>query len=73
MPASPHSPLDITDDAFKASRLERMLANFTASYKLYFLKAIFDVAVSDEAYASYELLAARMVAYTWYPVLYFRL
>lgn len=50
-----------------------MLANFTASYKLYFLKAIFDVAVSDEAYASYELLAARMVAYTWYPVLYFRL
>lgn len=73
MSASPHSPLDITDDAFKASRLERMLANFTASYKLYFLKAIFDVAVSDEAYASYELLAARMVAYAWYPVLYFRL
>lgn len=62
-----------TGDDFKASRLERMLSNFTASYKLFFLKAIFDEVIGGATYASFDLLAARMVASAWYPVLFFRL
>ena len=34
-----------TGDAFKSSRLDQMLRNFTASYKPYWLKGIFDEAV----------------------------
>ena len=73
MPGTNQSPLAVTDDAFKASRLERMLSNFTASYKIYFLKAVFDAAISGEPCVAYDRLAASMVASAWYPVLFFRL
>ncbi len=73
MPGTNQSPLAVTDDAFKASRLERMPGNFTASYKIYFLKAVFDAAVSGESRVAYDRLAASMVASAWYPVLFFRL
>ena len=69
----PPTILSSTGDAFRASRLERMLSNFTASYKLYFLKAVFDEAEGGADFVPFDLLAARMVASAWYPVLYFRL
>ncbi len=50
-----------------------MPGNFTASYKIYFLKAVFDAAVSGESCVGYDRLAASMVASAWYPVLFFRL
>ena len=49
MPDTNQSPLAVTGDAFKASRLERMPGNFTASYKIYFLKAVFDAAISGDS------------------------
>ena len=62
-----------TGDAFKSSRLDQMLRNFTASYKLYWLKGVFDEAVEGSRHVTFEKLAARMVASAWYPVTYFRL
>ncbi len=50
-----------------------MLRNFAASYKLYWLKGVFDEAVEGSTHVSFERLAARMVATAWYPVTYFRL
>lgn len=50
-----------------------MLRNFAASYKLYWLKGVFDEAVAGNRFVSFERLAARMVAAAWYPVTYFRL
>ena len=62
-----------TDDAFKSSRLDQMLRNFAASYKLYWLKGVFDEAVEGNTQVTFEKLAARMIAAAWYPVTYFRL
>ena len=62
-----------TGDAFKSSRLDRMLRNFSASYKLYWLKGVFDEAVEGNLDVTFEKLAARMIAAAWYPVTYFRL
>ncbi len=62
-----------TGDAFKSSRLDQMLRNFTASYKLYWLKGVFDEAIEGNSHVTFERLAARMVASAWYPVTYFRL
>jgi len=50
-----------------------MLRNFAASYKLYWLKGVFDEAVSGSTCVTFEKLAARMIAAAWYPVMYFRL
>ncbi len=65
--------IDATGDAFRSSRLERMLSNFAASYKLYWLRGIFDEAVAGSDVVPMRRLAARMVALAWYPVTYFRL
>ena len=62
-----------TGDAFKSSRLDQMLRNFAASYKLYWLKSVFDEAVEGNRHVTFEKLVARMVAAAWYPVTYFRL
>ena len=62
-----------TGDAFKSSRLDQMLRNFAASYKLYWLKGVFDEVVDGNDSPTFERLAARMVASAWYPVTYFRL
>lgn len=62
-----------TGDAFKSSRLDQMLRNFAASYKLYWLKGVFDEAVEGNTQVTFEKLAARMIAAAWYPVTYFRL
>lgn len=62
-----------TGDAFKSSRLDQMLRNFAASYKLYWLKGVFDEVVEGNSSIPFERLAARMIASAWYPVTYFRL
>jgi len=63
----------LTTDSFKSSMLERMLNNNAASYKYYWLRAIFDEALLYHGQLEFERLAARMVASAWYPVLYYRL
>ena len=64
---------DATGDAFRSSRLDKMLSNFAASYKLYWLRGVFDEAVEGSAVVPMRNVAARMVAMAWYPVTYFRL
>ena len=63
----------LTTDAFKSAWLERMLGNNTASYKYYWLRALFDESLLYHGRLSFERLAARMVASAWYPVLCYRL
>lgn len=65
--------INATGDAFRSSRLDRMLSNFSASYKLYWLRAVFDEAVENSDAVPMRRLAARMVATAWYPVTYYRL
>lgn len=65
--------VDTLGDAFKSSRMERMLRNLTASYKLYWLRGVFDEAVLGEGVVPMRCVAARMVAQAWYTVVYFRL
>ena len=50
-----------------------MLSNFAASYKLYWLRSVFDGAVAGAGVVPMRSLAARMVALAWHPVTYFRL
>ncbi|MBP3884466.1 MAG: hypothetical protein J6D54_05965 [Olsenella sp.] len=64
---------DATGDAFRSSRLDRMLSNFAASYKLYWLRSVVDEAIAGSDVVPLRCLAARMVALAWYPVTYFRL
>ena len=64
---------DATGDAFRSSRLDKMLSNFAASYKLYWLRSVFDEALAGLDVVPMRHLAARMVALAWYPVTYFRL
>ena len=64
---------DATGDAFRSSRLDKMLSNFAASYKLYWLRSVFDEALAGSDVVPMRHLAARMVALAWYPVTYFRL
>jgi len=65
--------VNATGDAFKSSRLERMLTGFSASYKLYWFKGVFDEALEGNDHVPFERIAARMIASAWYPVTYFRL
>jgi len=50
-----------------------MLSNFTASYKLYWLRGVFDEALEGNDMVPMRHVAARMVALAWYPLTYFRL
>ena len=54
----------VTGDAFKSSRLERMLAakNLTTSYKLYWLRGIVDEVIAGNETIPLRRLAARMVS-----------
>ena len=61
--ATPQSPLSTTGDARKAAYLERMLSNFTNSYKLYWLKGVFEEVVAGNAKAEIEDLARAYPQY----------
>ncbi|ACV21373.1 Uncharacterised protein [Slackia heliotrinireducens] len=67
--------LTCTGDAFKSTRLERMLAprGLTNSYKLLWLRGVFEEVVDGNADMSFARIVARMVAASWYPIVYYRL
>jgi hypothetical protein len=67
------STLLFTGDAFKSSRLERMVKNMTNSYKIYWLKAFVDEVLDGAEHITFKRMSARMVAEAWYPVNYFHL
>jgi len=53
--------------------LEAMLNNFSASYKLYWFRGIFKEVLNGTREMSYKRVVARMIAATWFPVLYYHL
>lgn len=67
------SALLAAGDAFRSSRMQRMLSNLTTSYKLYWLAGVFEETVAGSVRVPMTRIAARMVAAAWYPVVYFRL
>ena len=75
LPGDKATLIAVTGDAFKSSHLERMLAprSLTTSYKLYWMRGIFDEVIAGNEQIPLRRLAARMVSKAWYPVTYFRL
>ena len=65
--------LAATNNPTKSGWLERMLKNFTTSYKLFWFRGVLDEVCSGSAQMPLRRIAARMVASAWYPVVYFRL
>ncbi len=65
--------LAATNNPTKSGWLERMLKNFTTSYKLFWFRGVLDEVCSGNAEMTLQRVAARMVASAWYPVVYFRL
>lgn len=57
----------------EAGYLERMLHNFTTSYKLFWLKAIYAELLKGNRVMEYKKLVSRMIAFAWYPVVYYKL
>lgn len=56
------------------SAMNRVFDNTTATYKFYWLLALLDMYVKENQDEMLALkLAARMVAYAWYPIEYFNL
>lgn len=61
-------------DIVESGLLNGMLTNFSASYKIYWLKGIFtEVVYKNNAQISYKKIIARMIAVAWYPVIYYKL
>lgn len=69
------SLLSITDDSFKSGYLERMVSagKMTNSYKLLWLRGVFEEVLDGYNDIPFERIVARMVAAAWYPIIYFRL
>ena len=67
--------LGCTGDAFKSSRLERMVSAgaMTNSYKLLWLRGIFEEVCASQREIAFGRIVARMVAAAWYPHIYFKL
>lgn len=57
----------------EAGYLESMLSNFSASYKLYWFKGIFDEVLEGKVVVGFSDIISRMIASAWYPVLYYNL
>ena len=56
------------------SAMNRVFGNTTATYKFYWLLSLLDLYVKGNKDRMYALdVAARMVAYAWYPIEYFKL
>lgn len=60
-------------DIVKSGFLSSMLENFSASYKLYWLKGIFAEVMKGNSQISFRKIVARMIAAAWYPVVYYKL
>ena len=72
---SSQSLLNITGDSFKSCYLERMVSagKMTNSYKLLWLRGVFEEVLDGHSGIPFERIVARMVAAAWYPIIYFRL
>lgn len=53
--------------------LERMLDNFSSSYKLFWFQGIFTEIIKGNTQIPYRRIVARMIAAAWYPVNYYNL
>lgn len=64
-----------TTDEFRSSRLERMISggSMTNSYKILWLRGVFEEVLAGNTDISFARVVARMCAAAWYPVCYFRL
>ena len=61
-------------DILSTNAMNRVFDTTTATYKFYWLLALLDMHVKEQKDAILALdVAARMVAYAWYPTQYFRL
>ena len=61
-------------EGLSTSAMNRVFDTTTATYKFYWLLALLDMHVKEQKDEMLALdVAARMVAYAWYPTLYFRL
>ena len=61
-------------DILSTSAMNRVFDTTTATYKFYWLLALLDMHVKEQMDEMLALdVAARMVAYAWYPTQYFRL
>lgn len=61
-------------DILTTNAMNRMFDTTTATYKFYWLLALLDMHVKEQNDEMLALdVAARMVAYAWYPTQYFRL
>ena len=72
------SKYDISDilpqsDIVEAGYLNRMLDNFSASYKIYWFKGIFTEVMKGKSEIAYKRIVACMIAAAWYPVVYYKL
>lgn len=61
-------------DILSTNAMNRVFDTTTATYKFYWLLALLDMYVKEQKDEMRALdVAARMVAYAWYPTQYFRL
>ena len=61
-------------EGLSTSAMNRVFDTTTATYKFYWLLALLDMHVKEQKDEMLALdVAARMVAYAWYPTQYFRL
>lgn len=63
----------IATDSRKAALLELMISNNTASYKLFWFKAIVTLVECGRSSASYREMGALMISHAWDPVVFFKL
>lgn len=61
------------EDSAEAGYLERMLNNFTTSYKIYFFQGILEEVLAGRKQISMRTASAHMIAFAWYPVVYYHL
>ena len=61
-------------ETFSTSAMNRVFDDKTASYKFYWFLSLLDMHVKEKRDEMLALeVAARMVAYAWYPIEYFHL
>ena len=60
-------------EIIESGYLESMLLHNTSSYKYFWFKAIYDEVQQGNSVIPYKRLVARMIAYAWYPVIYYKL
>lgn len=57
----------------EAGYLESMLSNFSASYKIFWFKGIFELVLEGKNEIPFSDITSRMIASAWYPILFYNL